>query len=192
MARAKQKQERKRGKKKRSGVVQSKDAEHSGRPTQHPESSALAVSDLSTTTGGGGSGNDDQAEERALAPDEQSASYNTTTRNDTASPAWMLDKRPANAFDNSTPFGLVEPDLKAYLRSAHVKLQELVASVVDEGRHLEQDEETKTLRNAMLDEIKGKELVLATDADTSLILEDLLHTFGERQMRIFADALSKE
>lgn len=105
-------------------------------------------------------------------------------------PTWIVDKVPKA--DVSAPFGLVDPDLKAYLRSAHTRLQELVSGVVDSARILEEDEDTKTMRNAMLDEIKGKELVLATDMDTSLILEDLLPTFGERQTRILADALSKE
>ncbi|PWN32008.1 ARM repeat-containing protein, partial [Meira miltonrushii] len=93
---------------------------------------------------------------------------------------------------DSTPFGLVDPDLKAYLRSAHVTLQEHITAATEEGKLLNKDEDIKALRNAMLDEIKGKELVLATDTDTSVILEDMMSTFGGRQLRILAEALTQQ
>jgi nucleolar protein 9 len=90
------------------------------------------------------------------------------------------------------PFGLVDADLKAYLRSAHVTLQEKVQEATRDDRVARYDDEVKTLRNAMLDEVKGKELILATDTDTSVILEGMLPSFGERQARILCDALERE
>ncbi|MCO5565775.1 hypothetical protein L7F22_019450 [Adiantum nelumboides] len=112
---------------------------------------------------------------------------------DPSTSSWMIDRSngPINNGD-STPFGLVEPDLKAYLRSAHVTFQEHITSASEEGRVLNKDEDIKALRNAMLDEIKGKELVLATDTDTSIILEDMMSTFGDRQLRILAEALTQQ
>lgn len=112
---------------------------------------------------------------------------------DPSTSSWMIDRSAGlNGTGDSTPFGLVDPDLKAYLRSAHVTLQENITAASEEGRLLNKDEDIKALRNAMLDEIKGKELVLATDTDTSVILEDMMSTFGDRQLRILADALTQQ
>jgi nucleolar protein 9 len=113
---------------------------------------------------------------------------------DPSTPAWLIEDKDASTShrhaEPSTPFGLVDLELKAYLRSAHIKLNELMETALEESRTISQDEEVKTLRNAMLDEIKGKEFTLATDSDTSRILEDMLQAFSERQTRILADSLT--
>jgi len=118
----------------------------------------------------------------------------TQTGQDT--PSWLIEDNAgpssySHLEPSSTPFGLVDLELKAYLRSAHLKLNELMETALEESRAITQDDEVKTLRNAMLDEIKGKELTLATDTDTSRILEDMLYSFSERQTRILADSLTE-
>lgn len=176
MGRNKEKYERKRGKKKRGSASTSQGQAPPAHQSFHQQD-FIPLQEIEA-----GQHNEDIG----ARPEHTAAS---ASGNDAS---WMLDKRPMRDNETSAPFGLVEPDLKAYLRSAHVQLHELVANVLSEGRVLSNDGEIKALRNAMLDEIKGKELVLATDADTSLILEDMLCTLGERQTRILADALSKE
>lgn len=111
-------------------------------------------------------------------------------------PSWLVEKPVAGSsslskVDESTPFGLVDLDLKAYLRTTHIKLEEFMEAAIAEGRAVSEDEEVKNVRNAMLDEIKGKELTLATDGDASRVLEDMLTCFSPRQTRILADALAK-
>lgn len=114
---------------------------------------------------------------------------------DQSTPSWLIEDKIAESssqlrIEPSTPFGLVDLEFKAYLRSAHIKLNELMETALEEGRTIHEDEEVKILRNAMLNEIKGKELTLATDADTSRILEDMLYSFSERQIRVLADSLA--
>lgn len=136
-----------------------------------------------------------QSQNDSLFVEDRIGAKGKDEEQDPSTSSWMIDRSTTNVIgnsDNSTPFGLVDPDLKAYLRSAHTSLQEHITSAIEVGRLLNKDEDIKALRNAMLDEIKGKELVLATDTDTSVILEDMMSTFGDRQLKILAETLKPE
>jgi nucleolar protein 9 len=102
--------------------------------------------------------------------------------------------------DLAAPFGFVDPDVKAYFRSVDEKLLEfaslgLVRSSTtdlnddpeDVGSELE--DRTNFLHSA-LNEVRGLELQLATDGDTALVLERLIHSMGDWGRRVLMDSFS--
>ncbi|KAE8269690.1 hypothetical protein A4X09_0g2657 [Tilletia walkeri] len=99
-------------------------------------------------------------------------------------------------FDASTPFGLVAPEIKTYFKTAH-------ADLVAAGRNnrssaytdIEEEEggdseQHQLLLNAALQELSGHELALATDPDTSIVLEYIIDRINPTQLRVLADRLS--
>ncbi|KAE8252142.1 hypothetical protein A4X06_0g2404 [Tilletia controversa] len=91
----------------------------------------------------------------------------------------------ADDFDDSTPFGIVDPEIKNYFKTAHA---DLVAAANSTPNH-EQDQHALLL-SAALQELNGHELALATDPDTSLVLEYLIHSINNTQLRVLADRLT--
>ncbi|CAD6962135.1 unnamed protein product [Tilletia caries] len=91
----------------------------------------------------------------------------------------------ADDFDDSTPFGIVDPEIKNYFKTAHA---DLVAAANSTPDH-EQDQHALLL-SAALQELNGHELALATDPDTSLVLEYLIHSINNTQLRVLADRLT--
>lgn len=100
--------------------------------------------------------------------------------------------------DLNAPFGFVDPDIKAYFRSVDEKLVELASLGLvrssnsgDNGEDLESELEDRTnFLQAALNEVRGLELQLATDGDTALVLERLIHSMGDWGRRVLMDSFS--
>lgn len=111
--------------------------------------------------------------------------------------------RSGEEFDQETnldpvQFPTVTPDLRAYWREIDEKLQEFERLGVgsyharpkqnDEDEAEDEDERQLLLRSA-LTELNGQELALASDPDTSIILERILHSMDGFAIRVLADRL---
>ncbi|KAL9936822.1 hypothetical protein V8E36_004057 [Tilletia maclaganii] len=94
--------------------------------------------------------------------------------------------------DDSTPFGLVQPEIKSYFRTAHADLIAASASSFngDDDNDDQQQQQHDLLLNAALQELSGHELALATDPDTSVILEYIIAHIQPIKLRILTDRLS--
>ncbi|SOV08943.1 related to NOP9 - essential subunit of U3-containing 90S pre-ribosome [Ustilago sp. UG-2017a] len=123
-------------------------------------------------------------------------------------PNWVkLGDRPSKA-EHEAPFGYVDAELKAYLRAGWQRVVELEAqgyvakstlttlAAAGAGSHTngpagqgEEDDELALLLQATLKEMDGKELLLSTDPDTSLIVEGILHRLPAKPLRVFVDRL---
>jgi nucleolar protein 9 len=128
------------------------------------------------------------------APAEAHGDARAAPADGDALPAWMGGagaSSDAAALAANAPFGFVDADLKAYLRTALTSLAALAqpdAADEDDG-DVSSLEERRTLRNAALAEIAGRELAIATDPDTSRVLELLVGAMEARQCRVLADKL---
>ena len=100
--------------------------------------------------------------------------------------------------DLNAPFGFVDPDIKAYFRSVDEKLVEFASlglaksqdqGADDEDEESELEDRTNFLHSA-LEEVRGLELKLATDGDTALVLERLIHSMGDWGRRVLMDSFS--
>jgi nucleolar protein 9 len=100
--------------------------------------------------------------------------------------------------DLAAPFGFVDPDVKAYFRSVDEKLVEFASLGLvrssngqdnDEDLGSELEDRTNFLHSA-LNEVRGLELQLATDGDTALVLERLIHSMGDWGRRVLMDSFS--
>ncbi|KAK0555247.1 Nucleolar protein 9 [Tilletia horrida] len=97
----------------------------------------------------------------------------------------------ADAFDESTPFGLVAPEIKSYFKTAYADLVAAAQPQHYAGYDDDGDSQQHTLLlNAALQELSGHELALATDPDTSVVLEYMIQHINPIQLRIFADRFS--
>ena len=96
-------------------------------------------------------------------------------------PSWIVDGPPGAAMNvasgSEAPFGYVDAEVKAYLRQTNEQLVALSPST----------DEFELLLSATLSEIDGSELTLATDMDTSLILEALIARIAHKPLRILLD-----
>lgn len=129
-------------------------------------------------------------------------------------PNWVkLGERSSKA-EHEAPFGYVDAELKAYLRAGWERVVELESqgyaakstltalaaassntgaasyahdNVADEDQ---EDDELSLLLQATLKEMDGKELLLTTDPDTSLIVEGILHRLPAKPLRVFVDRLA--
>ncbi|CEH12120.1 Predicted RNA-binding protein, contains Pumilio domains [Ceraceosorus bombacis] len=158
-------------------------------------------SDADATLGNGGH-SQHASDSLASAPLRHADVHESQPDGSEQLPAWMGngDAGPSEV-DPRAPFGYVEADLKAYLRSAISSLNALHASNSVAEHHSGYDQYAETedtssqeeriqLRDAALKEINGIELAVATDPDTSRVLELLIDTMSEKQVRIFADRLA--
>ncbi|EJD54013.1 ARM repeat-containing protein [Auricularia subglabra TFB-10046 SS5] len=78
-----------------------------------------------------------------------------------------------------TPFGFVDPDVKAYFRTVDAQLKEW-----------QDDYDRRNFLVAALSEMSGKELQLATDPDCAGIVERMMHSMDNFLKRVFVDRLS--
>ncbi|EST05219.1 Armadillo-type fold [Kalmanozyma brasiliensis GHG001] len=128
---------------------------------------------------------------------------------DDGQPNWVkLGDRPSKA-EHEAPFGYVDAELKAYLRAGWDRVIELEAQGYAAKSTLtaltaassavaqpssraadEEDDELALLLQATLKEMDGKELLLSTDPDTSLIVEAILHRLPAKPLRVFVDRLA--
>ncbi len=121
-------------------------------------------------------------------------------------PSWILDSNPGASerrghgppLEEIAPFGFVDADIKAYFRDVHQQLQELEYTLVSHhpSSHSHSDEgdeaipqHTQLLR-AVIRETDGKELVLSTDPDTSIIVEYIASFMSAKQVRVLLDRFS--
>lgn len=125
-------------------------------------------------------------------------------------PNWVkLGDRPSKA-EHEAPFGYVDAELKAYLRAGWERVLELegegyaakstltaLAAAASNGHAAAstsadgaEDDELALLLQATLKEMDGKELILSTDPDTSLIVEAILHRLPAKPLRVFVDRLA--
>ena len=114
---------------------------------------------------------------------------------------------------SSAPFGPLDPDVKAYFRTVDDQLRDwqegrLNAFDADEGDPNEGIEnmfylaktilaadifcspERRMFFTAVLSEMTGKELQLATDPDCSPVLERMLYSMDDFIRRVFTDSLA--
>ncbi|PWN17935.1 hypothetical protein BCV69DRAFT_315058 [Microstroma glucosiphilum] len=109
----------------------------------------------------------------------------------------------ASAHDlDVAPFGFVPAELKAYLKDASTNLAHLDADLrrgryeyegeEDNGEEEGDGEEGQAdlLRQAMLREVSGQELTVATDGECSVALETIIDGLKGRRVRILADRAS--
>lgn len=123
-----------------------------------------------------------QEEPGVIVPMHEGA---TRAPEDFREPGWMLPIQ--NAKDDTAPFGFVRADLKEYMRSANTALKNLLEQENEAGGTSIHSKEATRLRDAALSEARGYELELATDPDTSVVLENLITTMTPRHIRIVAD-----
>lgn len=84
----------------------------------------------------------------------------------------------------------MDPDLKAYLRSVDLKLNEWRDTAWDVQLTQDELQDRKLFLDATVTELKGKELVLATDPESSKILERISHLVDHGAKRALLRALS--
>ncbi|GAC76082.1 hypothetical protein PANT_19c00092 [Moesziomyces antarcticus T-34] len=128
-------------------------------------------------------------------------------------PNWVrLGERSSKA-EHEAPFGYVDAELKAYLRAGWERATELetqgysakstmtalaaASSGASDATHPagngdeeQEEDELALLLQATLKEMDGKELLLSTDPDTSLIVEAILHRLPAKPLRVFVDRLA--
>lgn len=100
---------------------------------------------------------------------------------------------------DSAPFGMVPPELKAYLKTACTRFWQLEShhsrfdgslALADTSGSNVKDGEADLLCLAMLREMDGHELACATDNDSSMAFEAVAESLDSRRLRILADRLS--
>ncbi|KAF9102781.1 Nucleolar protein 9 [Mortierella sp. AM989] len=80
--------------------------------------------------------------------------------------------------DAAAIFGFIDPDVQQYFKGVEQTLDEL---------NFDTAEEQQLFLENVYTELQGKELVLATDHSCSLVLEKLLRTSNDFQLRVFFD-----
>ncbi|KAN0065715.1 Nucleolar protein 9 [Thecaphora frezii] len=133
-------------------------------------------------------------------------------------PHWVRNQASSSSRASEAPFGFVDAEVKAYFRQVWSTLQELEeqgyrarntvselaiatnanadgasSSPLHQHRHHhqpEEDDQLALLIKAILSEVDGKELVLATDPDTSIVLEGLVQRIGQKPLRVLMDRMA--
>lgn len=93
-----------------------------------------------------------------------------------APPEWIASSDP------NTPFGLVPADLQSYMREANAQLTERM--------HSGDADDVQLLVQAVLSEMNGQELALATDPTCSLVLENMSSMLQEKPLRVLLDRMT--
>ncbi|CAD6571315.1 MAG: Nucleolar protein 9 [Tremellales sp. Tagirdzhanova-0007] len=87
--------------------------------------------------------------------------------------------------DSETPFGVLDPDLKAYFRNVENQIRDWEgAPSIGEER-----EDRQQFLDSVLKELRGFELQVATDPDCAIVLERLLPSLGDWGRRVIGDAV---
>ncbi|KAG8932243.1 Nucleolar protein 9 [Tulasnella sp. 417] len=105
-----------------------------------------------------------------------------------AGPSWIAPQPAVQELDQ--PFGAVDPDLKAYLRSVDLKLNEWRDTAWDVQLTEDELQGEKLFLDATVSELKEKELALATDPECSKIIERISHVVDHGARRGLLRALS--
>ncbi|EJU06458.1 ARM repeat-containing protein [Dacryopinax primogenitus] len=98
--------------------------------------------------------------------------------------------------DLNYPFGILDPDVKAYFRNVDDKLKSWNSGLDDEADEaglVEGEDPNETRRavlNAALEELSGKELQASTDPDCSVVLERMIYSMDDFSRRVFCDRLA--
>ncbi|KZP00041.1 ARM repeat-containing protein [Calocera viscosa TUFC12733] len=127
-----------------------------------------------------------EAEEPALQAEEEQL----------GAPSWIVQSEagPSPEQDANYPFGVLDPDVKAYFRMVDDKLKGWQAGYDEEDAGLVEGEDPNETRkmflNAALAELNGKELQLATDPECSVILERMMYSMDDFSRRVLFDRLS--
>ena len=106
---------------------------------------------------------------------------------------WIRDDQAAgrdSVADPVAPFGFVDSEIKTYFKDIHQKLKD--AEVTLETALTEEDKksgEHSLLLQAVIREVDGKELILATDPDTSVILEYMISFMQDKMVRVLMDRM---
>ncbi|KAF8529284.1 ARM repeat-containing protein [Hysterangium stoloniferum] len=89
------------------------------------------------------------------------------------------------------PFGLLDPDLKAYFKTVDDQLKDWQdEKVVNVDTEVDANEERRMFFVAALSEMNGKELQLASDPECSPVLERMIYSMDDFVRRVFADSLA--
>jgi nucleolar protein 9 len=125
-----------------------------------------------------------------------------------ATPSWITHAPKHQEVQNlDEPFGQADQEVRAYFRTVDTQIKQWIEDAphtvpvegeddgkpcLFEGRAAVQHaiSERKLFFLAALQEMSGKELVLATDPECSTILERMLHSMDDFARRVFMDALS--
>ncbi|OCF41800.1 hypothetical protein I317_04406 [Kwoniella heveanensis CBS 569] len=86
--------------------------------------------------------------------------------------------------DSEFPFGVLDPDVKAYFRSVEEQIKDW-EGVSSEG---EEREDRQLFLSSVLSELRSHELPTSTDPETSIILERLLPSLNDWGRRVIGDA----
>ncbi|WVR05940.1 hypothetical protein IAU60_002966 [Kwoniella sp. DSM 27419] len=93
---------------------------------------------------------------------------------------WTRGPRTESEF----PFGVLDPDVKAYFRSVEEQIKDW-EGVTSEG---EEREDRQLFLTSVLSELRSHELPVSTDPETSIILERLLPSLNDWGRRVIGDA----
>ncbi|WVQ97408.1 hypothetical protein IAU59_004521 [Kwoniella sp. CBS 9459] len=86
--------------------------------------------------------------------------------------------------DSEFPFGVLDPDVKAYFRSVEEQIKDW-EGLSSEG---EEREDRQLFLTSVLSELRSHELPTSTDPETSIILERLLPSLNDWGRRVIGDA----
>ncbi|KAL1744639.1 armadillo-type protein [Schizophyllum fasciatum] len=105
-------------------------------------------------------------------------------------PSWIVQAPQQDVQMNlGAPFGELDADVKAYFRNVDTQLRDWQDNE-KEGSASEPNEERRMFVEAALREMSEKELQLATDPESSVVLERLLYSMDDFARRVFMDSLS--
>ncbi|KAK1926743.1 armadillo-type protein [Papiliotrema laurentii] len=96
----------------------------------------------------------------------------------------VLEWSRAQVQDAEFPFGVLDPDLKAYFRTVDDQIRDW-EGVSSAG---EEREDRQIFLSSVLSELRGHELTVSTDPDTAVVLERLLPSLGDWGRRVIGDA----
>ncbi|KAG8834892.1 Nucleolar protein 9 [Serendipita sp. 399] len=106
-------------------------------------------------------------------------------------PSWIEQSHISEPLNLDAPFGLCDPDVKAYFRSVENQMKEWQELGIegDDVAGEDQNLERRMFFSAALTEMQGKECLLATDPDCAVILERMVHSMDDLARRIFLNSL---
>ncbi|KAJ6516296.1 armadillo-type protein [Mycena sanguinolenta] len=110
------------------------------------------------------------------------------------SPSWIVPAPKHSAEEDvnpEAPFGYVDGDVKAYFRTVDIQMKswQNPTAEASNGEDTDPNEERRMFFVAALTEMSDKEKQLATDPDSSLVLERMTHSMDDFARRVFVDRL---
>ncbi|KAF9040737.1 armadillo-type protein [Panaeolus papilionaceus] len=108
-------------------------------------------------------------------------------------PSWLKPApKPEDEFNPEAPFGYVDADLKAYIRTVDTQIKDWQENQEEpvEGSDEDPNEQKRLFLMAALTEMHQKERQLATDPDCSIVLERMLYSMDDFVRRVFMDSMA--